>query len=198
MKKIIGLVVVGLAILWAGSSLYSTYNRLVPLEERVNTAYADVQAQLQRRYDLLPNLAKAAEKYANIEKATFTEVAEARAGLGALQKMKPEDLAKNPELQKQFVEANAKAEQALMNMKTTIEKYPDLKSSPLFRDVMVSVEGTENRVFNSRRGTFKLVQEYNGIVRVLPTKLFASILGFHPLPQFAADAAAKNAPELFK
>lgn len=197
MKKILGIVGLVLAAFFT-INLYTTYNRLVPLEERVNVAYADVQAQLQRRYDLLPNLAAAAEKYASVEKATFTEVAEARAGLGALQKMKPEDLAKNPELQKQFVEANAKAEQALMNMKTTLEKYPDLKSQPLFQNVMAEVAGTENRVLVSRRGTFKIVQEYNGIVRILPTKLYAWTLGFNPLPQFAAEESAKVAPKLFK
>lgn len=197
MKKLV-IGVLALAALMFGIGLYSTYNRLVPLEERVNVAYADVQVQLQRRFDLLPNLARAAEKYAGIEKATFTEVAEARAGLGALQKMKPEDLARDPALQKQFVEANAKAEQALMNMRTTFEKYPDLKSSPLFQNVMAETSGTENRVAVARRGTFKIVQEYNGIVRVLPTKIFASVLGFKPLPQFAAEESARSAPVLFK
>ncbi len=197
MKKIIGFGVVALVFFFA-VGLYSTYNRLVPLEERVNVAYSDVQIQLQRRYDLLPNLASAAEKYANTEKETFAQVAEARAGLGAIAKMKPEDLARDPALQKQFVEANAKAEQALMNMRVTVEKYPDLKAMPLFQNVMAEVAGTENRVAVARRGTLKIVQEYNGIVRQLPGKIFAATLGFNPLPQFAAEESAKTAPKLFK
>lgn len=195
MGKIIG---IGFAILvlFGLASGCSNYNNLVGKEELLLKQIGQVQNQMQRQADLLPNLAETVKGYASNEKETFTKLAEARTGLTAVAKMKPEDLANNPALQKQLIEAQTKMNQSLISLNAVRESYPQLQSAPLFQDLMRNVEGSQNRISVARRDVLNVTQEYNEVVRKVPGKIWAAIFGFQVKPQFEASEEGKQTPKL--
>lgn len=191
MKKtgwiILGVVVV--LVLW----MFSGYNGMVDKQEQATTALANVQAQYQRRADMMPQLAKIVKAYAKHEKETFEAVTKARAAVGQV-KLDPTNL--TPEKLQQYSAAQGELASAFSRLMVVAEKYPELKASENFRSLQVQEEGTENRISEARRKFNDAVQDYNQTVRKMPNALIAGIFGFQVMPKFEAAAGAEKAPDL--
>lgn len=191
MKKtgwiILGVVVV--LVLW----LFSGYNGMVDKQEQATTELANVQAQYQRRADMMPQLAKIVKAYAKHEKETFEAVTKARAAVGHV-KLDASTL--TPEKLKQYSDAQGELASAFSKLMVVAEKYPELKASENFKSLQVQEEGTENRISEARRKYNDAVQSYNQTVRKMPNALIAGIFNFQVMPKIEAAAGAEKAPDL--
>lgn len=191
MKKtrwiILGVVVV--LVLW----LFSGYNGMVDKQEQATTELANVQAQYQRRADMMPQLAKIVKAYAKHEKETFEAVTKARAAVG---QVKLDASTLTPEKLKQYSDAQGELASAFSKLMVVAEKYPELKASENFKSLQVQEEGTENRISEARRKYNDAVQSYNQAVRKMPNALIAGIFNFQVMPKFEAAAGAEKAPDL--
>ncbi len=170
------------------------YNDLQGLDENVNSTWAEVQNQYQRRSDLIPNLVSTVKGFAAHERETLTAVTEARAKVGSVQ-ITPETL-KNPDSFKHFEQAQGGLSSALSRLMVVAEKYPDLKANQNFLDLQSQLEGTENRITVARGRYIESVNEYNKKVRFFPTNLTAQyILHLSVRPNFTATTpGAEKAP----
>lgn len=199
MKKIviIGGIVAAVLIGYIGvfQPLATASNNLVKIDQQVELAVGGWQSQLQRRADLLPNLANTAQAAGNLEKDTQTQVAQARAAVSKISQLNPLDIANNADLQKQLVEAQAQASAAQVRVNAAVEATPNLKSTELFRDTMKAIEGTENRIQTARYDSIRAINEYNTYIRLWPGSFAATIFGYHKRPNF--QATSQVAPELF-
>ncbi len=172
MKKLLiplVLVVVVIAVLFSG------YNGLVKNEESVNGQWSQVQTQLQRRSDLIPNLVSTVKAYAAQEQEIFTALAEARAKLASAQGVTETEA------------AQGEMSDALSRLLVIVENYPELKSNVNFLALQDELAGTENRIATARTDYNKAVQTYNAKIRSLPTVLYAGLMGFEPKAYFEAD-----------
>lgn len=186
-KGIIGIVVVAVLAIWA----YSGYNGLVVKDEAVANKWAAVEADYQRRADLIPNLVATVKGYAGHESSTLQGVTEARTKATSVQ-MNVEDLTE--ENLKAYQQAQSEVSSALGRLIAVAESYPELKANENFRDLQVQLEGTENRISVSRKEFNNAVQAYNVAVRRFPTNLLASVFGFDRKAAFSADEGAEKAP----
>ncbi len=193
-KGLLALVVVVLLLGMAGCAGCSTYNRLVEADEIVARAWADLQAQYQRRADLIPNLVRTVQASATFERETLEAVTRARARATSIT-LRAEDLS-DPEKVRQFQEAQAQLSSALARLLAVAENYPQLQTTGAFRDLLVQLEGTENRITIARRDYNEAVRRYNTLVRRFPTVLVASLTGFAPKQPFEAAAGAQTAPQV--
>ena len=182
MKKswIIGFGILGVILIW----IFSSYNGLVQTEEQVNGQWAQVQTQLQRRSDLIPNLVNTVKGYASHEKESIQAVADARAKLGGAKTV--EETAK----------ANQELSSALSRLLVVVENYPNLKADANFRALQDELAGTENRIAVARKDYNGSVQAYNLKIRTLPASLIAGSMGFQVKPYFEADQTAQSAPKV--
>ena len=187
------LLVLGLVVLVVGGMLWKSYNGLVTIDQRVNTAWANVQTQYQRRYDLIPNLVNTVAGAANFEKSTLTEVTNARASVGSV-KIDPSKAPTDATQMQQFEAAQTQLGGALSRLLVVAENYPQLRATENFQNLQVQIEGTENRIGASRQDYNEVVQTYNTMVRRFPTVLIAGMLGFPPRPPFSSQAGAEKAP----
>ncbi|MDE5559339.1 MAG: LemA family protein [Bacteroidales bacterium] len=186
---IVVLIVVVVLGMWMGS----TYNKLVKAEEKVNSAWAQVENVYQRRADLIPNLVNTVKGAADFEQSTLTSVIEARAAATQV-KITPENL--TAESLAQFEQAQGQVSSALGRLMVTVERYPELKATQNFRDLQAQLEGTENRISVERKNFNEVVQVYNTRLRRFPTNLMAGMFGFEKKPYFAAQPGAETAPEV--
>ncbi|HUE14501.1 MAG TPA: LemA family protein [Planctomycetaceae bacterium] len=178
------LVVLGLLIV-VGIWFVTAGNRLVALQENVNTSWAQVETVLQRRFDLIPNLVNTVKGYAEHEKEILEEVTRLRSQWG----------------QAKTVDEKAKAgselEGVLSRLLVVSENYPDLKANQNFRDLQVELSGTENRVAVERERYNEVVRTYNTAVRQFPASLVASVRGFTTdKPYFEGSRSAQEAPKV--
>ena len=181
MKKkgvIIGVIIAVIVII--AVSIIGSYNGLISLEESTNTAYSDIQVQLQRRMDLVPNLVNTVKGYAAHETEVFTARAKL-AGAGTVEEAS---------------EANEELSSALSRLIAISESYPELKSNENFLSLQDELAGTENRIGVARKDYNDAVQKYNVKIRSFPTNIFANMLGFEKKQQFEADSAAQSAPSV--
>jgi LemA protein len=183
-------------IAFAALYTWSAANGLIGYDEEVNQSYAQVQNVMQRQADLIPNLVEAVKGYAGHENKTLTQVAEARGRLSAVAKMDPAELAKNPDLQKQLIEAQAQMNQAMLSINAVREAYPQLQANENFRSLMVALEGSQNRITTERMKNQQAVQRFNMRVRSFPRSVVAHALGYAPRPYFTASAEAQVAPKV--
>lgn len=160
-------------------------NHIITLKEEVNLKQANIEAQLQRRLDLIPNLVSTAKAYAEHEEAVFTAIAEARSNLGA--SLESGDL-------EQIAKANGELDIALNQFLAISENYPELKSNEQFTALMDELAGTENRISVARQYYNEAVNKYNTYIQQYPQKIAASFLGYTQLPYFEAAEAATTAP----
>ena len=181
--------VVAVLVLWG----ISAYNGMVSEEEKATTAWAGVQSAYQRRADLIPNLVNVVKGYASHEKETLEGVVNARAKATSVN-VNADDL--TPEKLQQFQQAQGELSQALGRLIAVSEAYPDLKANENFMDLQKQLEGTENRINESRNTFNAAVQNYNLKIRRFPNTLLAGIFGFDKMSKFEADAAAQKAPEV--
>ena len=162
MKKkgvIIGVIIAVIVII--AVSIIGSYNGLISLEESANTAYADIQVQLQRRMDLVPNLVNTVKGYAAHETEVFTAVSDARAKLAGAGTVE------------EASEANEELSSALSRLIAISESYPELKSNENFLSLQDELAGTENRIGVARKDYNDAVQKYNVKIRSFPTNIFA-------------------------
>jgi LemA protein len=168
-------------------------NSVPTSEENVNAKWGDLQADYQRRADLIPNLVATVKGYAQQEKSVLTEVTEARANATRVQ-LNASDLS-DPAKVQAFNEAQGRLTQAIIPLQRLQEAYPDLKSNQNFLALQDQLEGTENRINASRRDYNEAVQEYNTLIRTFPTAIGAKVFyGAKPKVPFQAAAAAQQAP----
>jgi LemA protein len=179
-------IVVALAV-WA----MLAYNRFIALINRTKEAWADIDVQLKRRFDLIPNLVQTVAGSANFEKSTLTDVIQARASASSI-KIDPKDL--TPEKLKEFQQSQGQLSQALGRLMVVSEQYPQLKSNENFKSLQDQLEGTENRIKVSRDGFNDAVAAYNTKVTSFPANIMAGMLGFKEKTMFEADQGAQKAP----
>jgi LemA protein len=186
-----------LAAIFLGLSLTGCgYNTIPTQEEEAKAKWAAVEAQYQRRADLIPNLVATVKGYAKQEKEVLTSVTEARAKATQVT-LDPSQLT-DPEKVKQFQEAQAQLSGALGRLLAVSEAYPDLKSNANFLALQSQLEGTENRIAVARRDYIEAARTFNTSLRTFPTLLWAKTFfsGTKPLPEFTAAAGAEKAPEV--
>jgi len=162
------------------------YNTIQTMDEQTNSARSQIEVQLQRRADLIPNLVSTVKGYAAHEEQVFAEVAQARAGLlGAVQSHDPQQMA----------DANAVATGALGRLLAISEAYPQLKADQGFLRLQDELTGTENRIAVARGDYNKAAQDYNTYIRTFPTALTAKVIGAKPKQYFeVTNAANREAP----
>ncbi|WP_347456340.1 LemA family protein [Acinetobacter thermotolerans] len=170
------------------------YNTLQVKDEAVTAAWSEVQNQYQRRADLVPNLVNVVKGYAAHEEQVLTEVTQARANVAGLKVDK--EVLENPELFRQYQEAQAQMTSALSRLLAVTENYPDLKANEQFRDLQVQLEGTENRIAVARNRYITTVQDFNSYARQFPQVMTAKVIGMDPKPNFSADQNVQSAPKV--
>jgi len=160
--------------------LFKTNNSLVALDEGVNAAWSQVENQLQRRYDLIPNLVNTVKGYAAHEKDVLISVTEARSKVGSAKTISGK------------MAANSQLTSALGRLMVVMEKYPDLKANQNFMALQSQLEGTENRISVERRRYNEAVRLYNTAIRRFPASLAASLFHFERKKFFKADVVAQK------
>jgi LemA protein len=178
-------VIVVLAIS-AYSFFAGNYNRFVALDQAVKSAWAQVENQLQRRYDLIPNLVETVKGYAKQEREVFVEVTNARAKVGGTANAPVSDK----------IAANNELSGALSRMLLVVERYPDLKSNQNFLHLQDELAGTENRIAVERMRYNEAVKIYNQAIKSFPANLLAGMFGFKEGAFFDAPKEAKEAPKV--
>lgn len=194
MKKgsIILLAVVALLFIVGGNAC-STYNGFVDKSENVKNAWANVETQYQRRFDLIGNLVKTVQGAADFEKSTLTELVEARSRVGQMNINADELTEEN--LQR-FTQAQGQMSSALSRLLVVVERYPDLKANQNFLELQAQLEGTENRIAVSRRDFNDIASDYNKAVQRMPGRLYAGLFGFYPRALFQSESGAERAPDV--
>ncbi|SDD66255.1 LemA family protein [Sporomusa acidovorans] len=182
MNKTVWIVLAVVAVI--AVSVFSGYNNLVGMSENVNGKWSQIENQLQRRADLIPNLVNTVKGYAGHEQQTIQAVADARAKLGGAQ---------GPAAKAQ---ANSELSSALSRLLVISENYPNLKADKNFRALMDELAGTENRLAVARKDYNESVQGYNTSIRSLPASIIAGPMGFGPKEYFKADEGAKQVPQV--
>ena len=172
------------------------YNTIPTLDENAKAKWAEVQAQYQRRADLIPNLVATVQGYAKQEKDVLTQVTEARAKATQI-KVDASSLT-DPDKIKQFQDAQAQLSGALGRLLAVSEAYPDLKSNANFLALQSQLEGTENRINVARRDYIEAARDFNLALRTFPTVLWAKTFfsSEKPLAEFTASDAAQGAPQV--
>ena len=189
MKKsiIIIIAVVAVIVIWA----VSMYNGLVTMDESVNSQWANVETQYQRRADLIPNLVNTVKGYASHEKETLEGVVEARSKATQMQ-VNANDL--TPEKLAEYQKAQGAVTSALGKLLAITDNYPDLKANQNFLELQAQLEGTENRINVARTNFNNAAQAYNTTIRRFPKSLFASMFGFDKHAYFEAAEGTETAP----
>lgn len=185
MKKgtIILLVIAGIVVLLLFGGV-GTYNKLIQLNESVDAQWAQMENQLKRRADLIPNLVNTVKGFAEQEKDVLLGVTEARAGIA------------NANTPGEYAEADAQLTAALKQLNVVVESYPELKSNENFLSLQTQLEGTENRIAVARRDYNESVKSYNSKAKTFPTVIFANMLGMGQREYFEVSEADKQTPKV--
>ncbi|HCC3140709.1 LemA family protein [Niallia sp. Sow4_A1] len=175
--------IIATVILILGALIVPNYNSFIDLEENVDQSYAQIENQLQRRLDLIPNLVNTVQGYAAHEEDVLTEISNARARLADANSPKEE------------ATANNELSGALSRLLVVVENYPDLKADQQFSQLMDELSGTENRISVARKDYNERVAEYNKKVKSFPGVIVANVIGFEEKEYFEADPSAQQAPK---
>lgn len=185
MKKTLTILIsIGVILILLIAPIAGSYNRLVGLEQTVRTAEADIDTDLQRRNDLIPNLVETVKGFAAQEKDILSDIANARSRLAGAGNVT------------ERAEADSQLSSALSRLLVVVERYPELKSNQNFRDLMVALEGTENRIAIKRQDYNSAVETYNTTIRRFPSSIIAGIFRFTEKPYYKAAAGAKEVPKV--
>lgn len=189
----IGWLVVVAILLIFGVWGCSSYNGVVKLDESVNKSWNNVNAEYQRRSDLVGNLVNTVKGAANFEKETLVQLTEARSRASSINltadQLTPENMAK-------FQAAQQQMTGALNRLLVTVEAYPELKANQNFLQLQGQLEGIENDIRNSRKSFNESINAYNTKVRSFPMNLLAGMFGFSKKEGFQAEAGAEKAPKV--
>jgi LemA protein len=183
-KGLIAAGVVLAVLIVAGAVFGGYYNSFVGKNQAVDSQWAQVEAQYQRRFDLIPNLVSATKGTLKQEQKIFGEIAEARTRYSA---------AATPA---ERVNAANQLESSLSRLLVIVENYPQLKSNETIRQLMVQLEGTENRISVERRRYNEAVRDYDTSIKRFPGVMFAQMFGFKEKPYFKSDTGAEKAPKV--
>ena len=185
-KKLVAIIVViALVIVWTGGIYIGRRNEMVRKNEAIKAAWAQVDNQLQRRADLIPNLVETVKGFAAQEQTVFGEIAKARAALVGART--PADR----------IAANSQLDGALARLLVVVENYPQLKSNENFLRLQDELAGTENRIAVERKRYNDTLQDYNTYIGLFPNSLFAGWAGFKRNEDyFRAAEAARQAPKV--
>lgn len=181
-KGLIILVAVIALFVILGGSLIGSYNNLVTANENVQGKWSQVENQMQRRLDLIPNLVETVKGYATHEEGIFTDIAEARSKLAGAKSIDDK------------VAADSELTGALSRLLVVVENYPDLKANQNFIALQDELAGTENRLAIARKDYNETVQDYNAAIKRFPTNLMAGMFNFETYAYYQADDAAAKAP----
>ncbi len=165
------------------------YNDFQKLDEQSRAAWSEVLNQYQRRADLVPNIVASVKGEASFEQDTLTKVIEARAKATSIQ-VTPETL-NDPAALAKFQQAQGELSSALSRLMAVSERYPTLQANQAFRDLRVTLEGTENRITVARNRYIQTVQEYNVLARSFPTNLTAKVFNYDAKPTFSVQNEAQ-------
>lgn len=182
-----GLIIAGVVVLIILTPFFylkSTYNRLVAMDESVKAAWAQVENQLQRRYDLIPNYVETVKGYAAHEKEVLLKVTEARAKVAGAGTTEDK------------IEANNQLTSALSRLMLVVERYPDLKANTNFIRLQDELAGTENRIAVERRRYNETVRAYNTTIRSFPTNMLAGMFGFEKATFYEVPKERQEAPKV--
>jgi LemA protein len=180
----IGIGAIVLLIIIVVGYYYTKYNTFYQMNVEIKSSWAQVENQLQRRYDLIPNLVETVKGYAKQEKDVMVEVTNARSKVGGAGTV-PDKIAANNELSG-----------ALSRLMVVVEKYPDLKSNQNFMHLQDELAGTENRISVERMRYNEKVENYNKAIGMVPGSIVAAREGFKPAAFFEAPKEAKEAPKV--
>ncbi len=184
----ITLAVVGvllLVVLMIFGSFVSAKNQMVAKDQVVKTAWSDVEVQLQRRADLIPNLVSTVKGFTKEENSVYADIANARAGM------------LNAQTPQTKIAANGQLDSALGRLLLLTENYPQLRSSDQFMRLQDELSGTENRIAVARKRYNEALQDYNTFIGQFPNSIWAGMSGFQPNnARFDASPAAQNAPQV--
>jgi LemA protein len=181
-RWLVPVIVVAAIVLLLVLPLIGSYNGMVDKDTAVDQSFADLDAQLQRRHDLLPNLVGAVRGALQQEQAVSGEIARARQHYAG---------ANSPA---ETFKASNEESSALARLLVVVEAYPQLQSNTNIRDLQVQIEGTENRIAQARRDYNGVVTDYNRSIRRFPRSLLAGMFGFDHRPTFEASASASEPP----
>jgi LemA protein len=180
---VLGLIVV--VALFVGGSYVTARNTMVQKSADVDAAFSNIDVDLQRRADLIPNLVASVKGYANVEETILTAIANARAGLMT---------ARTPD---EKLAANDRLNVALLPLMRMQENYPQLKSNDQFMRLEDELAGTENRIAVSRLRYNAAIKDYNVFIQQFPNNIWAGMAGFHPKTEYySADQGSKTAPKV--
>lgn len=183
LEKFLGIGILLFVIIFLWSTLAGTFNTLATKQVAYETARANIETQLQRRFDLVPSLVGATRGVLNQEQEVFGAIAEARTRYAGAQSGTPDKL-----------EAASQYQSALARLLVVIENYPQLRSNDTVRDLMVQLEGTENRISVARERYNESAQDYNRTLRRFPTNLIGGMFGYEDAPLYEAVDGAEFAP----
>lgn len=185
MKRLLALLLVATALTGCG------YNDFQRLDEDTKSKWSEVLNQYQRRADLVPNIVASVKGEANFEQETLTKVIEARSKATSIQAT-PE-LINDPAAFEKFQQAQGELTDALSRLMVVAEQYPQLQANQAFRDLRVTLEGTENRIAVARNAYIQSVQQYNVLARSFPTNLTGMVFGYKAKPTFTVQNEAEIA-----
>lgn len=180
-----------------GLILYNTfsgsYNKMVTMEESVESAWSTVETQYQRRADLYNSVVNTIKGSADFEQETLNSVIEARSRATSVNidanNLTPDKIA-------EFQNAQEQLSGAFSRLLVSVERYPDLKTTQAFRDFQTQIEGTENRINKARNDFNQQVQSFNTYIKQFPTNLMAGLFGFGEKGYFEAQEGSENVPEI--
>ena len=186
------LIIVGILamiVFWA----VGIYNKMTNLDEAATSAWQKVEAEYQRRADLIPNVENTVKGAADYERGTLEAVIEARSKATSM-KIDPSNLTE--ENLAAYQQAQDQLSSAISRLLVVVERYPELKANANFEHLITELEGTENRIKTARNNFNEAVQTYNTTIRRFPNNMFAGMFGFEKKAYFQAKEGAENAPEV--
>jgi len=178
---LIGILIAIVAIVVLLIGFYvSTHNSIVSAEEKVDTQFSNINVQLERRADLIPNLVNTIKGYMSHEEKIINDITEARAKMTSATTVKEKS------------EANDQLSTALNNLNVVVENYPDLKANTTFINLQDELAGTENRISTARRDYNEAVKEYNTMIKKMPASMIASMMGKESKDYFEVSDKSKT------
>ncbi len=193
MKKFIPLIILAVFAIAIYGWVKGFYNTAITEEESIGEQWANVESSYQRRSDLIPNLMKVAERYAEHEQETFVKVIEARSKATSIQ-IDPSNI--TPQQLQQFQQAQSGLTSALSRLLAVFERYPDLKANENYKELMNELERTENRINVERNRFNEKVTPYNNHIRQFPGNILAGFFNFEKKTRFEAEKGAEKAPDV--
>jgi LemA protein len=196
MKKfIVVLLIIAVVIIGLVGVVIGRYNKMQQLKVSIENSWAEVQNQLMRRYDLIPNLVETVKGYAAHEQETFALVTDARARVGGVIEVS-QDVLDNPEAFERFQQAQNNLSGALQRLLAVSENYPELKANQNFIRLQDELAGTENRLSVSRKRFNDSVAEFNRLIVVFPNNIIAGMFNFQKAQFFEAPVETQTAPRV--